>query len=267
MPPQISSLHNPRVKLAAALRERKHRDKQRRFLIDGARELGRALAAGVAIDELFVCQRLSSSAESQAVLAQARSRPIPMVEVTPAVFEKLAFGQRLEGVLGVGRTPDRPLAALVLPAHPLVAVLDSVEKPGNLGAVLRSAEAAGVSAVIAADAATDLFNPAVIRASQGAVFSMPLAEAATADVLAWLRDRRLRVFAARVEGTLHPWQANFREPAAIVLGSEAHGLSAAWQAAETESIRIPMHGQVDSLNVAAAAAVLFYEALRQRSTS
>jgi TrmH family RNA methyltransferase len=146
-----------------------------------------------------------------------------------------------------------------------VAVLEGVEKPGNAGAVLRSADAAGVSAVIVADARTDLFNPNAIRASLGAIFSLPVCEATSADALAWLRQRRFAVFAARVDGAVPYTQADYRGPAAIVLGSEAAGLSPVWTGDDIQAVRLPMLGVVDSLNVSAAAAVLFYEARRQRT--
>jgi TrmH family RNA methyltransferase len=148
---------------------------------------------------------------------------------------------------------------------PLVAVLEGVEKPGNVGAVLRSADGAGVSALIVADAQTDLYNPNAIRASLGTIFSVPVAAAAAADTLTWLRHRGLAIFAARVDGAVPHTEADFRGPAAIVLGSEAKGLSATWTGPDVTAVRLPMAGVADSLNVSAAAAVLFYEALRQRT--
>jgi TrmH family RNA methyltransferase len=147
----------------------------------------------------------------------------------------------------------------------LVAVLEGVEKPGNLGAVLRSADAAGVSAVIVADGRTDLYNPNAIRASLGTIFTMPLCEAAGGDVLAWLRERRFSILAARVNGAVPYTAVDYRGPTAIVLGSEAAGLSSIWTGDDIQAVRLPMLGAADSLNVSTAAAVLFYEALRQRS--
>jgi TrmH family RNA methyltransferase len=185
--------------------------------------------------------------------------------VPGSIFGKLAFGQRTEGVLGVAEMPKATLDRLLLPDLPLVAVLEGVEKPGNLGAVLRSADAAGVSALVAADARTDLYNPNAIRASLGTIFSLPVASATTQETLAWLRDRGLAVFASRVDGSVPYTEADFRHAAAIVLGSEAEGLSPAWSGPGVTAIRLPMCGAADSLNVSTAAAVLFYEALRQRS--
>ena len=184
--------------------------------------------------------------------------------VGPPVFEKLAFGQRADGVIGVAEMPAATLDRLRLPDVPLVAVLERVEKPGNIGAVLRSADAAGVSALVVADAATDLYNPNAIRASLGTIFSMPVATGATAETLAWLRAHGLAIFTARVDGSIPYDEADFRQPSAIVLGSEAEGLSEAWSGSDMIALRLPMLGVGDSLNVSATAAVLFYEALRQR---
>ena len=156
------------------------------------------------------------------------------------------------------------LANLALQGDPLVAVLERVEKPGNVGAVLRTADAAGVSALVVADARTDLYNPNAIRASLGTIFTLPVAQATAEETLSWLRSRRLTIFAARVNATLPYTEADFRGPAAIVLGSEAEGLTPAWSGAEVRAVSLPMRGAADSLNVSATAAVLFYEALRQR---
>jgi TrmH family RNA methyltransferase len=186
--------------------------------------------------------------------------------VAEPVFQKLAFGERAEGVLGVAAMPDRALSDLSLPDCPLVAVLEGVEKPGNVGAVLRSGDAAGLSALIVADGRTDLYNPNAIRASLGTIFTLPVAAATAAETLDWLRQQGLAIFAARVDGSIPYTEADYRRPAALVLGSEAQGLSAVWAAHDVTPVRIPMLGAADSLNVAAAAAVLFYEAQRQRSS-
>jgi len=263
--PSITSLQNPHVKDAVKLRDRRHRQKQRRILIDGARELERAIAAGVRLMEVFVCEPLCRSDEAQRVLSILPATGAAVCAVAEPVFDKLAFGERAEGVLGVAQMPAATLDRLRLPAFPLVAVLERIEKPGNIGAVLRSADGAGVSAMIVADARTDLYNPNAIRASLGTIFSMPIAEATTTEALAWLRQHGLAIFAARVNGSIAYSQADFRQPAAIILGSESQGLSAAWSGADVAAVRIAMRGTADSLNVSATAAVLFYEAIRQRA--
>jgi TrmH family RNA methyltransferase len=263
----ITSTHNPRVKEAAKLRQRSHRDKQGRFLIDGARELGRAISAGVELAEVFVCESLCESAEARKTLGLIGKTSAVVLPVAPPVFAKLAFGERAEGVLGVAVTPQRTLEGLHLPANPLVAVVEDVEKPGNLGAILRTADAAGVSAVIAAGYGTDLYNPNVIRASLGTVFSLPVCTASAEATLDFLRRHGISVHAARLDGPLAYTDASLDRPTAIVLGSETAGLSDVWRGDNVAGIKLPMLGAADSLNVSAAAAVLFYEALRQRSLS
>jgi TrmH family RNA methyltransferase len=262
--PTITSLQNPRVKRAVALRDRRDREREGRFLIDGAAELLRALDAGIAIDELFVCEPLCTSNASRAVLARTAEGAEHLLHVAPPVFEKLAYGQRAEGVLAVAVTPHRTLDELIVPANPLVAVLERIEKPGNIGAVLRSADGAGVSAVIVAGGLTDLYNPNVVRASLGTLFTVPVVTASSGDARHWLLKHGLRIFAARVDAARLYTEADYRGGVAMVLGSEAEGLSGLWSD-DCTAVKLPMLGAADSLNVSATAAVLFYEALRQRS--
>jgi TrmH family RNA methyltransferase len=258
----ITSVQNPRVKAAVRLRDRSGRDDQGRIIIDGVREISRAVAAGVEIVEFFLFPELCRDDEHQRLLAAARN--VERIEVVPHVMEKLAFGHRVEGVVAVGRPPQRKLVDLKLPKDALVAVVEGAEKPGNLGAILRTADAAGVAAVIVADGGTDLYNPNAIRASLGAIFTIPVCTATSDEALAWLRQERFRLLAARVEAAAEYTTADFRGRAAIALGSEARGLSDQWQAADILAIRLPLLGSVDSLNLSATAAILFYEALRQR---
>ncbi len=291
----ITSLQNERVKAAARLRDRRGRERQGRILIDGARELLRALRAGVRLVDVYWCEEYASNADALAVLRELRSAAwnapgdassgasggasgnggtgnggpgnggtTRRWQVTPGVFEKLAFGERTEGVIGVAEAPARRLDELRLPPLPLVVVVEGVEKPGNLGAILRTADGAGAAAVIACDGETDWHNPNVIRASLGTVFTQPVCSASTTETLAWLRSQGLRIYAARVEGARMYWDVPWREPAAVVLGAEAIGLSEHWRGPDITPIALPMRGVADSLNVAAAAAILCYEAVRQR---
>jgi RNA methyltransferase, TrmH family len=260
----IASVHNPRIKQAARLRDPRQRRKEQLILIDGTRELARALAAGVALREVFVCPTLCRSEESQRLLENLPAGGGQRFDVTEAVFAKLAYGQRSEGLVAVAATPRRRLEDLVLPADPLVAVLEGVEKPGNIGAVLRSADGAGISALIVADPRTDLFNPNVIRASLGTIFTMGVAAAEPGETLAWLKARGFQIAAARVQASVSYTEIDYRQPTAIVLGSEACGLTSLWGDEAVCAVRLPMLGVADSLNVSAAAAVLFYEARRQR---
>jgi RNA methyltransferase, TrmH family len=261
----ITSVQNPRVKAAARLRDRSGRDDQGRIIIDGVREISRALLAGVEVVELYFFPELCHEEEYQRLLAAAKSAE--RIEVTPHVMEKLAFGHRVEGVVAVARPPQRTLADLKLQGKAIVAVVEGAEKPGNLGAIVRTADAAGVAAVIVAGGGTDLYNPNAIRASLGAIFTVPICGATSENALAWLRQNQFRLFAARVDAPAEYTTADFRGRTAIALGSEAHGLSALWHADDISAIRVPIRGSVDSLNLSATAAIIFYEALRQRGAS
>jgi len=263
---EISSPSNPRVRAAVALRERRERTRTGATIVDGARELRRALNAGVVVVEAFVCDELLAGVDAQAALDALRASPAPIHRVTPAVFAKLAFGDRAEGLVAVIRPSSTALADLEVPSDALIVVLDGVEKPGNLGAVLRSADGAGAHAVIAASPRTDLANPNVLRASAGTVFTMPLAEAPTDIVLQWLRSHAVRIVATRVDAARPYTDADLTGRVAIVLGAEDEGLSVAWSARDVEAVHLPMLGIADSLNVSVTAAILLYEAVRQRAT-
>ncbi len=196
-----------------------------------------------------------TSFEIEASRSPRRPRP---------AFAKIAFGERTEGLVLIVRSPSFDLDSLTLADPPFIAVIESVEKPGNLGAILRTADGAGVDALIAASPRTDLANPNVIRASAGTAFSVPMAAASTAEVLDWLTTRGIRIVAARVDAGLAYTDADLTGPLAIALGSEADGLTDAWRSPGVEAVRVPMAGVADSLNVSVTAAVLLYEARRQR---
>jgi TrmH family RNA methyltransferase len=262
--PDLASPSNPRIKAAAALRERRERDATGLTLVDGARELRRAVESGVEVVSAFVYEPLLAGEDARAAIDGLRARGIALTTTTEPAFAKLAFGDRAEGLVAVVRAPSLALDDLRLPAEPLIVVIEGVEKPGNIGAVLRSADGAAVDAVIAASPRTDLANPNVIRASAGTIFAVPMAAAPTEDVQTWLREHDIRVLAARVGGGPAYTHADLTGPVAIVLGSEAEGLTDAWLAADIEAIHLPMLGIADSLNVSVSAAVLAYEARRQR---
>ena len=262
---RITSRQNPRVKEAARLRIGRERQRQGRFIVEGVREIERALAAGVRPIELFVCNELCDSPRAQEATQAALAAGAEMLSVTPSVYAKLAFGDRDDGVILVAETPNRRLRDLQLRTAPLVAVLEGIEKPGNLGAILRSADAAGVDAVVAVDLHTDLYNPNTIRASLGAVFRPNVCAAATAETIRWINEQGLLIVAARPDAVALYTETDLSGGVAIVLGSEAAGLSDAWRGENVKEVRLPMHGMADSLNVSTTAAVLFYEALRQRS--
>lgn len=271
----ITSPANPRVKQAAALRAARERQQTGLTLVDGLREITRAVAAGVEIGELFVAAEARDdgrATDRAACLDACAARGAEVVRLGPRAFEKLAFGDRDEGVVAVVRFRPRSLAEVSFPAGRPVLVAEGVEKPGNLGAILRTADAAGLAGVIVCDGGTDAANPAVIRASLGTVFSVPLAAVTAAEAIAWCRGQKRQVVAATPEGRV-PWhEARLVGDSAIVVGSEAEGLSPAWQQAADagtirfETIRLPMRGIADSLNVSATVAVLAYEAVRQERT-
>jgi TrmH family RNA methyltransferase len=264
--PLLTSVSNPRVKAAIALRDRRERDRTRLTLVDGAREVRRALDADVAIAEAFICEPLLAGADARAVLDRLRADGATVHSVNEPVFRKLAFGERAEGVVAVVRLPSLDLEALTVPDDPLMVVIEGVEKPGNVGAVMRSADGAGADALILADARTDPFNPNAIRASSGTVFTVRLAAVSTDATLAWLRARGLRIVAARVDADRLYTEADLTGPLAIALGAESDGLSAAWTDPAIEAVRLPMLGVADSLNVSVSAAILLYEARRQRGS-
>jgi TrmH family RNA methyltransferase len=263
--PAITSLTNPRVKAAVRLRERRDRDETGLTIVDGPRELLRALDRGVVMAEAFVCEALVRTAEAEEAVGRLRTSGATVRDVSEAVIAKVGFGDRSDGVVAVIRTPSIRFDDLVPPPNPLIVIVESVEKPGNLGAILRTADGAGADAVIAADPRTDLFNPNAIRASLGTIFSLPLAAATTSETLEWLTARAIRPIAARVDAPLLYSEADLRGPIALVLGSEAGGLTDAWDDPRVTAVRIPMLGTADSLNVSVAAAIVLYEAVRQRA--
>ena len=253
------------MKAVRALRERSERDRSGLTLIDGARELRRAIDAGVTIEEAFVCDRRLAGFDARAALDGLAAARIPLVHVNERVLEVLAFGDRAEGVVAVARIPSMDLAALHLPADPLVVVIEASRSPATSGAVMRSADGAGADAVIAASPRTDLFNPNAIRASAGTVFTVPLASGTD------LGGDRVAAGPAHPDGRRRGWtaaalytEADLAGPLALVLGAEADGLTDEWRAPDIEAVRLPMLGVADSLNVSVSAAILLYEARRQR---
>jgi TrmH family RNA methyltransferase len=276
----ITSAANPRLRPVADLRTAAGRRDDDLTLVDGRRELSRAVAAGLAVTDLFVDARLFGAAAATLEpltaaigpwVAMLADRGTRIVALGPRPFERIAFGARNEGVVGVVRFACPGLATAAFAPDRPVLLIEGVEKPGNLGAILRTADAAGLAGVVVCDGRTDPANPAVIRASLGTAFSVPLAVATTADAIPWCREHRRRVVAATPQGRRLWHEAALAGPTAILLGSEAHGISSAWEAAAEagvialDSIRLPMHGCADSLNLSATAAVLAYESVRQET--
>jgi len=252
------------------LRDRRPRDEAGVFLVEGYREIRRALEKGVKLAEIYFSPEWFLGENEPALIAQAEAAGAKAFELTKEAFAKVAYRERPDGLLAVAPQWKRALTDLTLPAAPFLLVVEAIEKPGNLGAILRTADAAGLGGVIVCDARTDVANPAAIRASLGTVFAMPVATSSTAEAIEWCGRQRRPVVAATPEGTRLWHEADLHGNAALVLGSEAHGLSAAWTAAAAggairlTSVRLPMHGIADSLNLSVTAAVLAYESVRQR---
>lgn len=262
----ITSAANPRLKAVAALRRRRSREEARLTVVEGLEETELALDAGVVPGTVFHCPELMLAAAVGArLVARARSLGAETIRLSRAAFEKVAYREGPDGILATAPLPGVALADLDLGAAPLVLVAEGIEKPGNLGAILRTADAAGVSAVIAADPVTDWGNPNVVRASKGTVFSVPVASAAGGEVRAWLAAGGIPLIATTPDTTTLHTAADLTGPVAIAVGSEKYGLGEAMLGAAAVRVRIPMSGRVNSLNVATSAAIVLYEAVRQRS--
>jgi TrmH family RNA methyltransferase len=261
----ITSTRNPRVKAVAALRDRRERERTGLMGVEGYDELALALESGARPVAVYYCPALFRDPAQRRLLDELPGAEL--VEVSERVFERIAYREGPDGWLAVLPAVDARLDRLALGADPLVLVAERVEKPGNLGAMLRTADAAGVDALIAVDGLTDWGNPNVVRASKGALFGVPVASASGPEVLEWLRARGIRIVAATPEASVPYTEADLRGPVAMAVGSEKHGLSDPWLEAADLSVRIPMSGRVNSLNVSTAAALLIYEAVRQRSAT
>ena len=266
-PKLISSLQNPRVKTAVKLRQRSHRDELGLMLIEGFREVKRALDNGHAPSELFFCPELFQGQNEAALIDGCREAGAALFECSSPVFAKLSYRDRPDGLLAVAGQVRHALDALRLPPQPLVVVAEAIEKPGNLGTILRSADATGVDAVIVCDRCTDINNPNVVRASVGTLFALPVVETATRNALIWLRENRIQTVAATPDAEDLYTQPDFTKGTAVIVGTEQYGLSEAWLKEADQRVCIPMLGQADSLNVASATTILLYEAVRQRRAS
>lgn len=260
----IESTANPKIKALVKLRQRKYRDEQGLMIIDGAREIRFALQNKFRLCELYVCRELIEEVDSD-ILTSARECAVTVIEVNKKVFEKIAFGDRLEGFVAVGQQIKKKLEDLSVTKASALVLLEAIEKPGNLGAIMRTCEAAGIDAVLVCDGKTDVFNPNVIRASMGACFSLPIVEVSVQDAIRWLKEKKIKIISAVPGANLDYWNADLSAPCAIVFGCEDKGVSQTILAASENKISIPMRGKVDSLNVSTSAAIILYELLRQKS--
>lgn len=258
---RITSIQNPKIKRLLALQQKSsERRKAGLFVVEGRRELMHCLEAGFQVDSVFWCPAVETGTEPMPSLP-ADTR---LFEVSKDVYEKMAYRGSTEGVMAEVRTRPLALSDLTLPERPLVVVLERVEKPGNLGAILRSADAAGVSAVIVCDPLTDLYNPNLIRSSVGALFSVPCVACSSEACISFLKAKGIQILTAQLQDSSLYYDIDMRRPTAVVMGTEATGLTDQWRQAADAHIRIPMLGRIDSLNVSVSAAILMYEAVRQR---
>jgi TrmH family RNA methyltransferase len=296
---KITSLQNPRLKQLVKLRDRRPRDEAGLFLIEGYREVKRALEAGVKPVELYCGADWFLGANEPALIEEAQRSGAQVFDLSKEAFAKVSYRDRPDGLLAVAQQWRRTLAdldgtlagpsadtqfrsllagVLTTPATTLVApppgvradpfflVIEAIEKPGNLGTILRSADAAGINAVIVCDPVTDIFNPNVVRSSTGVLFSMPVVVAGSAEVCAWLRARGIRAVATTPAAKVLYSEVDLRGPLAVIMGSEQYGLSDFWLKESAQLVRIPMAGRADSLNVAMATVITLFEAVRQRNS-
>jgi TrmH family RNA methyltransferase len=261
MNPIISSPQNPKIKLLQALDKVRERRKLNLFPIEGFKELSLAKETGYVIESVFYCPDIIN----ESTLLKSGFDKNLLLPVSQQVFEKIAYRESTGGVIGVAQQKANILSELKLDKTPLLLILEGVEKPGNLGAILRTADAAGVDAVISCDPLTDFYNPNVVRSSVGCVFTNQIASATTNETINWLRALNIKIFCTYLGGSVSYTTAPYQQPCAIIMGSEASGLSDEWVKNSDLNIIIPMHGKIDSMNVSVSAAIVVFEAVRQRN--
>ncbi|MCX6987899.1 MAG: RNA methyltransferase [Chlamydiae bacterium] len=268
---EITSLQNPKMKNAVRLFDRKARDESGLFLIEGYRELSRAVDASIEIVSLFICPTLFLGENEQSLIDKALKGGADIFSCDPKVFKKLSYRDRPDGLIAVASQMKLSLDALSRKIqgkqNPFFLVAESIEKPGNLGTILRSCDAVGADGVIICDRCTDIYNPNVVRASVGTLFTVPVVEAEGSQVLSWLKSRGVKILSSTPNTEVEYTEADLSGPVALVVGTEQLGLSEAWLSQADVKVRIPMMGVADSLNVATATTLLLYEVLRQRSST
>ena len=265
----ITSAHNQKIKDLLALQEKsKLRCEEGLFVVEGCREVSHCLDAGFVPRTLFICGEFISEDDLNDIVgkAEALNKNVGIEQVPSGIYSKIAYRGSTEGIIAEVASKERTLDSLKIGKKPLIIVLESVEKPGNLGAVLRSADAAEADAVIVCDPLTDLYNPNLIRASLGAIFTRQVAAATSEEAIAWLRSHHIQILTAQLQDSSLYYDTDMTGPTAIVMGTESTGLTDIWRKAADARIRIPMLGRLDSLNVSASAAILLFEALRQRKS-
>ena len=261
---QISSIHNLLIKELFQLKEKsRDRKKTQTFLIEGLREINLALKGGYIIQTILIDVSLISENDIEHLIENS-STTFDVIEISNDVYKKLALRETTEGILAIAKTKSLALSDLKLSKNPLVLVVESLEKPGNVGAILRTADAANIDAVIIANPKSDLYNPNIVRSSVGCLFTRQIAVGNTEEVIAYLKINNINIYSATLQDSTEYHTQNYTTPTALVVGTEATGLSEKWRTESTKNIIIPMQGEIDSMNVSVAAAILLFEAKRQR---
>ena len=259
---QISSLQNPFIKSLVQLQEKsKARKQSGTFLIEGIRETELAVKGNYEIETVLFLPELVSETQLKKIVS---SSAVENIEISKEVYQKLAYRDTTEGILAVAKSKSLLLSDLKLPENPLILVMEAIEKPGNIGAVLRTCDAAKIDAVIIADPKTDLYNPNIVRSSVGCLFTNQIATGSTEEVIDFLIQNNINFYSATLQNSTSYHTQDYTTATALVVGTEATGLSQLWREKATQNIIIPMQGEIDSMNVSVAAAILIFEAKRQR---
>ena len=273
----ITSLQNPLIKQIVLLQEKsRERRKQKLFIIEGQREISLAIKGGFDIDTILFCTEILSEVEFNQ-FKSSLNPDIERIEITSEIYQKIAYRGSTEGVLAIARTKDLDISKLCISSitplsstgektisNPLILIAEAPEKPGNIGALLRTADAAGVDAVIIANPKTDMFNPNIIRSSVGCLFTNQVITGSTSEIISFLKENKINIYCAALQASVPYHTIDYSKPTAIVVGTEAIGLSNEWRESSTQNIIIPMSGEIDSMNVSVAAGILIFEAKRQR---
>ncbi|MDH7448340.1 TrmH family RNA methyltransferase [Aquimarina sp. 2201CG14-23] len=262
---RITSLQNPKIKFLNQLKEKsKVRKKEHRFIIEGKREITLAISAEYILDQIYYCSSIISYEEVLSIL-EINNLAIELIEITTEIYQKLAYRSSTEGILAIAQSKELTLNSINLSTkNPLILVAESPEKPGNIGALLRTADAAKVDAVFIANPRTDIYNPNIIRSSVGCVFTNNVVTGSTSEIIDFLNQKKINIYGAALQASENYYTQDYTKPTAIVVGTEDKGLTDAWLNNTTQNIKIPMSGVIDSMNVSVAAGILIFEAKRQR---
>lgn len=261
MPDIITSTRNPRIKSLISLQKPKERKARGLFIVEGYRELIQAVHAGYEVMEMYYCPEIAGNKLSSFPLCNFSE----VFEIDTKVYEQLAYRDSTEGFVAVAKMKVHEVQDIILPAKPLILVLETIEKPGNLGAVMRTADAANIDAVFLCDNKTDLYNPNVVRSSLGCIFTRQIALMDSGSTITWLKEKKIQIIVSSLQAGKYYYNACYTSPTAIIMGSESNGISDQWIAAADSIVKIPMYGRVDSMNVSVSAGIIMYEAIRQRN--